>query len=64
MQEQLQNRLEELKKEFHAGQARLQEMEDQERRLRDTLLRIAGAIQVIEEELGKAQGASGDRTSG
>jgi predicted nucleic acid-binding Zn-ribbon protein len=65
MQEQLQIRLEELKKEFHAGQTRLQEMEDQERRLRETLFRIAGAIQVIEEELTKAQaGASGDRTSG
>ena len=64
MQEQLHARLEELKKEFQAGQARLQELEEQERRLRETLLRISGAIQVIEEELGKAKGATGDRTSG
>jgi predicted nuclease with TOPRIM domain len=65
MQEQLHIRLEQLRREFQAGQARLQEMEEQQTRLRETLLRISGAIQVIEEELAKAEaGAGDDRTAG
>lgn len=51
MKKQIQSRLEELKKEFETGQARLQELEIQESRLRETLLRISGAIQVLEEML-------------
>ena len=62
MREQLQMRLEELKREFQAGQARLKDMEEQETRLRETLLRISGAIQVIEEELAKTQSGGGDGT--
>ncbi len=53
MQEQLKKRLAELKAEFEAGQKRLAELEAQEANLRSTLLRISGAIQVLEEELGK-----------
>ena len=49
MREQLQCRLEELKKEFDAGQTRLQELDRQQSTLRETLLRISGAIQVLEE---------------
>lgn len=65
MRGQLQVRLDALKKEFHTGQARLQEVETQQSQLRETLLRISGAIQVLEEELTKAEaGAGGDRTSG
>jgi predicted nuclease with TOPRIM domain len=51
MNEQLRNRLEELKKEFELGQNKLRELETQEARLRETLLRISGAIQVLEEML-------------
>ena len=51
MREQLQLRIEELKKEFEVGQARLQETERQQVILRETLLRISGAIQVLEELL-------------
>lgn len=53
MQEQLKKRLAELKAEFEAGQKRLAELEAQEANLRSTLLRISGAIQVLEEELGR-----------
>jgi hypothetical protein len=56
MREQLQARLEVLKREEHVGRTRLRELEQQETSLRETLLRITGAIQVLEELL--AQGDS------
>ena len=56
MRDRLQARLGELKKEFTAGQARLQELEKQQLYLRETMLRISGAIQVLEELL--ADGSS------
>ena len=55
MREQLQTRLEELKREFETGQARLRELEAEEARLRQTMLRISGAIQVLEEALAGTQ---------
>ena len=58
MQEQLKNRLRELKAEFEAGQSKLAEVEGQANNLRTTMLRISGAIQVLEEELAKASGAA------
>ena len=51
MRDQLQTRLGELKKEFNTGQAHLQELEKQQVYLRETMLRISGAIQVLEELL-------------
>lgn len=51
MREQLHRRLEELKKEFNAGRARVTELEQQQTTLHQTLFRISGAIQVLEEEL-------------
>ena len=60
MQEQLTNRLKELKAEFEAGQKKLAEVEGQANDLRTTMLRISGAIQVLEEELAKASGATPD----
>ncbi len=58
MQEELQHRLDELKKEFETGQNRLRDLEMQQAHLRETLLRISGAIQVLEELLAKQQTAS------
>jgi hypothetical protein len=46
---QLQNRLATLKKEFEAGQIRLRELEAELIHVRETMLRISGAIQVLEE---------------
>ena len=58
MREQLQARLTLLQKEFQTGQTRLREVETQQAILRDTLLRISGAIQVLEELLaGNGTGA-------
>jgi hypothetical protein len=51
VREQLQHRLDELKKEFEKGQLRLRELEIQQFSMRETLLRISGAIQILEELL-------------
>ena len=49
MQDQIASRLEELRQEYGRGQTRLQELEIQIAGLRETMLRISGAIQVLEE---------------
>jgi prefoldin subunit 5 len=51
MREQAKLRLEELKKEFEVGQSQLQELDRQQTRLREALLRISGAIQILDEML-------------
>jgi hypothetical protein len=53
MKEQLEKRLTELKAEFEAGQKMLAELEQKRNDLEATMLRISGAIQVIEELLEK-----------
>jgi predicted nuclease with TOPRIM domain len=55
MREQLERRLQELKSEFEAGQKMLAELEAKQMGLRETLFRISGAIQVLEEELGEVE---------
>jgi predicted nuclease with TOPRIM domain len=51
MREKLQKRLEELKTEFESGQRMLSQLETRQSDLKSTLLRISGAIQVLEELL-------------
>lgn len=51
MKEQLEKRLQSLKTEYEAGQKMLIDLEAKQANLRDTLLRISGAIQVLEEAL-------------
>jgi chromosome segregation ATPase len=51
MKEKLSERLEELKAELKAGQQMEAELEGKLAQLRTTLLRISGAIQVLEELL-------------
>lgn len=53
MKEQLEKRLAELKAEFEAGQKAMADLEAKQANLRDTLLRISGAIQILEEEISK-----------
>jgi predicted nuclease with TOPRIM domain len=54
MKEQLQQRLQSLKTEYAAEQKMLADLEAQQANLRDTLLRISGAIQILEETLNEA----------
>jgi hypothetical protein len=49
MIDQLRARLAELKREYQLGEAQLRELVREEAALRETLLRISGAIQVLEE---------------
>lgn len=58
MKEQLQQRLRELKAEFESGQKMLADLENRQANLRSSLLRISGAILVLEEELDKYNGNS------
>ena len=55
MREELQRKLEELKKDFSAGQARLADLQNQEASLNQQLLRISGAIIVLQELIDQAQ---------
>jgi predicted nuclease with TOPRIM domain len=52
MRERLRQRLTELQGDLDVGQRRLQDLEIERTQLRDTLLRISGAMQVIQEVLG------------
>lgn len=58
MREQLEQRLATLKSEFQIGQAKLGKLDQEQMLLRETLLRISGAIQVLEEALGKTDPAA------
>ncbi len=53
MRERLEKRLQELRAEFESGQRMLADLEQQRLNLEKTMLRISGAIQVLEEELGR-----------
>ncbi|WP_424099669.1 hypothetical protein [Moorena producens] len=60
MKEQLEKRLTQLKAEFESGQKVLADLEAKQGNVRETLLRIQGAIQVLEEELAKPNGAASE----
>ena len=57
MWEHMQARLELLRQELEKGQVELQKVESQRKYLQETLLRISGAIQVLEELLAEGQPA-------
>ena len=54
--DQLKQRLDQLTQEYELGEARLREITQQEVLLRETLLRISGAIQVLQELLAESDG--------
>ena len=51
MKERLEQRLAALRSEYEAGQKLLAELDARRASTQETMLRIAGAIQVLEEEL-------------
>ncbi len=59
MQVRLEQRLSELKAEYQAGQKMLAELEAKQADLRQTMLRISGAIQVLEELLAASSAGNG-----
>ena len=59
MKKQLEQRLNELKNEFENGQKMLAELEAKRANLQESMLRISGAIQVLEEELAKLNQPAG-----
>lgn len=55
MQAQLQQRLQALQTHYQEGQKQLQQTQQKQTELHETLLRIGGAIQVLQEELAEAE---------
>lgn len=54
----LEDRLSQLKSQYASGQKELDNLHQRENDLQVTLLRISGGIQVLEEEIAKAQQSS------
>lgn len=62
MKEKIEQRLKALKAEFESGQKMLADAEAQQANLKTTLLRISGAIQVLEELLSEPKAEKKDNT--
>ena len=58
MESRLRQRLDALRTEYDNGQKTLQELESQAASVRATLLRISGAVQVLQESLDEPAGDS------
>lgn len=56
MHKMIEQRLNQLKAEFESGQKMMADLESKQANLRDTLLRISGAIQVLEELIASESG--------
>ncbi|MEL6222866.1 MAG: hypothetical protein AAFQ57_12595 [Cyanobacteria bacterium J06626_14] len=54
LKKQLEQRLAELQDEYDSGQKFLADLEERQSNVKETLLRITGALQVLKEELEKA----------
>jgi hypothetical protein len=70
MKEQLEQRLTELRKEYESGQKilkdmelKITELENRKAGLNETLLKISGAIDLLEEILGESTGLSGQESA-
>jgi uncharacterized coiled-coil protein SlyX len=57
MQEKIETRLNELREEYASGQKVMSELQGRQAELHQTLLRISGAIQVL-EELSKSEASA------
>jgi hypothetical protein len=64
MKDRLRARLEQLKTELSTGETMLADLDARRASLRDSLLRISGAIRVLEEELAAAEDLPGPAPNG
>ncbi|MCU0637210.1 MAG: hypothetical protein MUE87_01100 [Methanothrix sp.] len=62
MREQLEKRLDELKAEYDQGEKMLSDLDTRREQVRQTLLRISGALQVLEELL-KEEGDASEKAT-
>jgi prefoldin subunit 5 len=62
--DKVQVRLQTLRKEFNTGQKQLAELDAQRARLMEAMLRISGAIQVLEELAGERSPDDGSGPNG
>jgi len=60
----IEKRLTELRAEFEKGQNLLTDLEVRREHLKESLLRIAGAVQVLEELMGEGSECKGDQCEG
>ena len=60
MREQLEKRLDELKAEYDQGEKMLSDLDARREQVRQTLLRISGAVQILEELL-KEEGDAAEK---
>ena len=60
VREQAQSRLRELQREYDRGEQQLRELVQQEAALRETLLRISGALQVLRELIAAENGENAE----
>jgi septal ring factor EnvC (AmiA/AmiB activator) len=63
LRQQLEQRLDALQREFETGQRVLAELEAKQASLRDTLLRLSGAITVLREELDGAGDSAAEQAT-
>jgi len=63
MKRELEARLKELKEEYQKGQGQLVALEQETANLKNTLLRISGAIQVLQELLGDKTSENSDHVN-
>jgi hypothetical protein len=61
METRLRQRLEQLRAEYDKGRKTLEDLEAQAANVRATMLRISGAVQVLQEELGDAADSNESR---
>ena len=64
MKDEVERRLSELRSEFEAGQQMLAELETREANVRQSMLRISGAIQALEEVLERSETIQPARAAG
>ncbi len=64
MRERMTARLAELREDLRQGEAQLRDLMQREAALREAMLRISGAVQVLEEVLDEGQPPAGNGSAG